>query len=140
MRNLTCIVCPIGCTLNVSFQSTPEADSPIENLSVTGNRCQRGEIYAQEEICAPKRTVTATCSAVYSTCQTEGKAFSVRRLPVKTSSPCSKEKISALLEDIYNIKVTLPVKAGDKIITNWKGEGIHVVATRTLGFQEIKDV
>jgi CxxC motif-containing protein len=56
----------------------------------------------------------------------------IRRLPVKTSSPCPKEKISALLQDIHKKKVRLPVKAGDIVIADWRGEGIDVVATRTL--------
>jgi CxxC motif-containing protein len=120
MRNLTCIVCPIGCSLDVE----EDAKGP-DNLSITGNRCQRGEIYAREEIRAPKRVVTATCSI-------EGEAGSVRRVPVKTASPCPREKISALLDDIYKSKVTLPVKAGDVVIAGWNGGEIDVVATRTF--------
>ena len=123
MRSLTCIVCPIGCSLDVE----EDAHSP-ENLSVTGNRCPRGEVYAREEIRSPKRVVTATC-------RIEGKvgsAISVKRVPVKTASPCPREKIPALLHDIYEAKVTLPVGAGDVIIAGWKGENVDVVATRTL--------
>jgi CxxC motif-containing protein len=120
MRNLTCIVCPIGCSLDVE-----EDASSLENLSVTGNRCPRGEVYAREEIRAPKRVVTATC-------RIEGMADSVRRVPVKTASPCPREKIPALLHDIYETKVTLPVRAGDVVIADWKGEKIDVVATRTI--------
>jgi len=57
---------------------------------------------------------------------------SVRRIPVKTSSPCLRDKIPALLQDIYKTKVSLPVKVGDIIIADWNGEGIDVVATRTI--------
>jgi len=121
MRNLTCIVCPIGCSLDVE-----EDPAALDSLSVTGNRCPRGEIYAREEIRAPKRVVTATC-------RIEGEAGSVKRVPVKTVSPCPREKISALLQDIYKTKISLPVKAGDVVIAGWKGEGIDVVATRTFG-------
>ena len=117
MRNLTCIVCPIGCSLDV--------DESSENLSVTGNRCPRGEAYALEEIRAPKRTVTATCQIA---------AEAVRRIPVKTAIPCPREKIPSLLKDIYKLKITVPVKAGDVLIANWNGEGIDVVATRTFAF------
>ena len=118
MRSLTCIVCPIGCSL--------EADEdPGGIVSVTGNRCPRGEVYAQEELRSPKRTVTATC-------QIDREAASVRRIPVKTAVPCPREKIPALLDDIYKLKVSPPVKAGDVLIKDWKGEGINVVATRTI--------
>jgi CxxC motif-containing protein len=120
MRNLTCIVCPIGCSLDV------DEESGTENLSVTGNRCPRGAAYALEEIRAPKRTVTATC-------QITGDEFSVRRIPVKTASPCPREKIPSLLKDIDKLKVNVPIKAGDVLIADWNGEGINVVATRTLG-------
>jgi len=119
MQSLTCITCPIGCLLEVSG-STPD------KLIVTGNKCPRGEIYAIEEIRAPKRTVTATC-------RIDGELFSLKRIPVKTVSPCPKDKIPALLCDIYKVKVTLPVKTGDIIIDNWNGEGINIIATRTIG-------
>ena len=123
MRNLTCIVCPIGCSLQVDDSGGPAA------LTVSGNRCPRGAVYAQEEIRAPKRTVTATC-------RIEGRAaglYAPRRVPVKSAVPCPREKIPALLADIYRTKVTLPVKAGDTIIAGWNGEGINIVAVRSIG-------
>ena len=125
MRNLTCIVCPIGCSLDVEEDAGSQ-----ENLSVTGNRCPRGEVYAREEIRAPKRVVTATCRIEGN----DGSGFdsSVKRVPVKTASPCPREKIPALLNDIYKIKVTLPVKTGDVVLADWKGEKIDVVATRDI--------
>ncbi|MCL1959138.1 MAG: DUF1667 domain-containing protein [Spirochaetes bacterium] len=125
MRKLTCIVCPIGCSLEVEENASVQ-DIESGNLSVTGNRCPRGAVYALEEIRAPKRVVTATCKI-------EGEAeHSVRRVPVKTVSPCPREKISALLDDIYKLNITLPVKAGDILISDWKGEGIDVAVTRTI--------
>jgi len=93
-------------------------------MIVSGNRCPRGAIYAQEEILAPKRVVTATCCI-------KNEDFP-GRVPVKTDSPCPREKIPALLEDIYKTKISLPVKTGDTIIANWKGEGISIVATRSI--------
>jgi CxxC motif-containing protein len=81
-----------------------------------------------EEIRAPKRTVTATCAINGE----KGGTASVRRAPVKTSSPCPREKISALLDDIYKVKITLPVKMGDIVIENWNGSKIDIVAARSL--------
>ncbi|MDR0320890.1 MAG: DUF1667 domain-containing protein [Treponema sp.] len=118
MRSLTCIVCPIGCSLEVD-------DSSPDNLSVTGNKCPRGAAYAVEEIRSPKRTVTAVCRA-------EGASGIDLRVPVKTAVPCPKEKITALLHDIYKTKIRLPIKTGDKVIANWSGQGLDVVATRTF--------
>lgn len=117
MQNLTCIVCPIGCSL--------EIDDSDENISVTGNKCPRGIVYAKEEILAPKRVVTATCKI-------DGETAATKRIPVKTAAPCPREKISALLDDIYKLKVKLPVNTGDVLISNWNGEKIDVVSTRKI--------
>jgi len=119
MKNLTCIVCPIGCSL--------EVEESGGDLLVTGNKCPRGADYAREEILAPKRIVTATCLL------DGGDVGSVRRIPVKTVTPCLRDKIPALLTDIYKVKISLPVKVGDIVISDWNGEGIDVVATRAVG-------
>jgi len=124
MQSLTCIVCPIGCALEVS--------GSIDNLSVTGNKCPRGIVYAQEEIRAPKRVVTATVPVALAVEQNDKIDSHIKRIPVKTSSPCLREKIPALLQDIYKTKVALPVKAGDVLISNWNGTGVDVVATRSV--------
>ena len=52
-RNLTCIVCPIGCTLEVEL-----IDGKV--VSVKGNTCPRGEKYAISECTNPERMVTTT--------------------------------------------------------------------------------
>ena len=117
MKELTCIVCPMGCALNVDIG---EAE-----ITVIGNRCPRGAAYAREEITAPKRTLTATCRLL-------GASNVTRRIPVRTSAPCPREKINDLLAEIYRCGISLPVKAGDKIIANWQGTGIDVIASRTI--------
>jgi CxxC motif-containing protein len=91
-------------------------------------------VYAQEEIRSPRRVVTATCGILEDGAGTEGKRAGqgLRRVPVKTTSPCPREKIPALLAEIYRTRVRLPVKAGDLIITNWQDSGIDVAAARTL--------
>jgi CxxC motif-containing protein len=132
MPSLTCIVCPIGCSLTVE-EGAPGADG-LPVLTVTGNRCKRGAAYAQEEIRAPKRVVTATC-AIADDGEVRGakrSLYAPRRVPVKTAVPCPRERINELLADIYKIKVTLPVKAGEKVIADWRGSGIAVVAVRDL--------
>ena len=127
MRELTCIVCPVGCALVVDEAAPSAASSAADSaLSVTGNQCSRGAVYAQEEIRSPKRVVTASCAIAGGSC------VAVHRVPVKTSVPCPKERIHDLLADIYGITVTLPVRAGGVILADWKGSGIDVVATRNV--------
>jgi CxxC motif-containing protein len=117
MKTLTCIVCPIGCTLTVEEGA---------ELRISGNRCPRGAVYAKEEILAPKRVVTATCGIA-------GSPAGLRRVPVKSSIPCPRERIPELLADIYKSRITLPVKPGDAVISDWRGTGIHILAVRKVG-------
>ena len=147
MQNLTCIVCPIGCSLDVD--DSRKADDSRETDSgfiVTGNKCKRGAEYALEEIRAPKRVVTATVQVQEDQNDTAEnpadhlyKSNSIKRVPVKTAKPCPRENINLLLADIYEAKARLPVKTGDVIIAGWKpknaafhGVGIDIIATRSL--------
>ena len=52
-RELTCIGCPMGCPLTVTMKAG-------EVISVTGNTCKRGDIYARKEVTNPTRIVTST--------------------------------------------------------------------------------
>lgn len=122
MRELTCIVCPLGCALSVE-----EAASGA--LAVSGNRCPRGAAYAEEEIRSPKRTVSATCRLELPSGAAPRPA---RRLPVKGSAPCPKELVGELLDDIYALRVRPPVARGQVLFADWRGTGIDVVATRTI--------
>lgn len=123
MKTLTCIVCPAGCSL------VADDSGGARNIIVSGNRCPRGAEYAREEVLAPKRVVTATCSIADDSGMGTG---AVRRLPVRTSAPCPREKIPDLLDAVYKIKASLPVTAGDILIKNWNGSGIDVTATRSI--------
>ena len=147
MRELTCIVCPLGCSLLAEEEPGPEPgpeklpkenlpteNIPTENLpalTITGNLCKRGISYAQEEIRSPKRMVTATCGIA--NLPDHASLTARRRVPVKTSAACPKGRINELLEDIYTLALNLPVKTGDRAITNWKNTGIDVIVTRSLG-------
>jgi CxxC motif-containing protein len=126
VKKLNCIICPLGCSL----KAEEEQDGTI---TVSGNRCPRGAAYAQEEIRAPRRVVTATCAIRCSgPDRPDAPLGGARRLPVKSSQACPRERIQELLADIYALSVTLPVKAGDLLISRWKGTGIDIVAVRSL--------
>lgn len=109
-RKLTCIICPMGCSLTVQTEGK-------RVLSVTGNTCPRGEEYANNECTNPKRTVTSTvlCS--------DGSL-----LPVKTDCPIPKEKMAECMALINNAVAKLPVSIGDVIIED--AFGSKVIATQ----------
>jgi CxxC motif-containing protein len=116
-KEYICIACPIGCHLKLNIDSD-------KNMNVSGNKCKRGEAYAIEEFSEPKRVVTATCAIGLK---------NMERLPVKTTKPILKEHISPLLDEIYALKLSSPVKRGQTVITNFRNTGIDVVAARSAG-------
>ncbi len=113
MKNIICINCPLGCPLTVGVEDG-------EVVSVTGNTCKRGEIYAVKEITNPSRTVTSTVRVV-------GGERPVVAVRTKTDIP--KDKIFACMEAINKAEVTAPVKIGDVVIADVCGTGVDVVAT-----------
>lgn len=114
-KKMICISCPMGCHLEVSQKE--------DDISVSGNKCSRGEIYGKEELLSPKRVVTATCAI---------KSDLLPRIPVKTSGPLPKELINTLLEDLYRMELVPPVNRGDSLVNNYRDSGIDVIATKTL--------
>ena len=117
-KDMVCIVCPIGCRLTVVEDST----NP-KGFVVSGNRCNRGEVYGVEEMTNPTRMVPTTViihNAMF------------RRLPVKTEKPIPKELIFEAMKKINNVIVEAPVKRGDIIIENILGTGVNVVASRSM--------
>ena len=111
-RNLTCIVCPIGCSLEIEIING-------EVVSVTGNTCSRGEKYAVSECTNPERMVTTTI-------RTENGMV----LPVKTDRPIPKDKVFECMKIINNHTCKLPVKVKDVIIENVFGA--NIIATKNM--------
>jgi len=115
-REIICISCPLGCHLQVSGDG--------ETLEITGNKCRRGVIYAREEISAPKRVVTATVAVTG--------AKGVSRIPVKTTDALPKAHIASLLNHLYTLRLSSPIKMGEFIITDYNKTGVGVVTTRSV--------
>lgn len=111
-RTLTCIVCPRGCQLDVTFR----ADGTVE--TVTGNACPRGKTYAEKECTHPERTVTTTVRTA------DGAV-----VPVKTAAPIPKERVFDCMRKINAVTAPATVRIGDVIIENVAGTGVSVVAT-----------
>ena len=56
-KEMTCIVCPNGCTLKLDYEI--REGKPVL-AKVTGNLCPRGLEYARQELLAPKRTIASS--------------------------------------------------------------------------------
>lgn len=112
---LTCIVCPMGCHLNV--------EQSEEGFKVEGNTCKRGEKYAVQELTNPTRVITTTVKLENSYLQL---------LPVKTEDPIPKGMIFDIMEALDKIIVNAPVKVGDVIVENILDTGVNVISAKTM--------
>ena len=112
-RNLTCIVCPRGCALTVSFNE----DGTINAIS--GNLCPRGKTYAENECIHPVRTITTTVRC------TDGAVVAV-----KTSAPIPKELMFDIMKQINSARASENARIGDVVIKNVLGTGADVVVTQ----------
>lgn len=115
-KNLTCINCPIGCSLTIRMEGE-------QVIKVSGNTCKRGEIYARKEVTNPTRIVTSTVKVV------NGKSDMVS---VKTKEDISKGKIFDCIRALKNVQVEAPVRIGDVIVKNIADTGVDVVATKNV--------
>ena len=113
-KSLICIGCPRGCRLEVEMEG--------ETITVRGNSCPKGEEYAKQEMTNPRRVVTAV---IHTTSR------QIPWLPVKTSAPYPKAQIAPLLNRLYAMTITPPVRCGDVLLQDIDGSGIHVVATES---------
>lgn len=112
---ITCINCPVGCRMEVTHEG--------ENvLSVKGNTCKRGDIYARQECVAPLRMITAVAPVID------------RDMPVslKTRTPIPKKLIDDCMRAIMEKPFTAPIAAGDVLIADVCGTGVDVIATKAV--------
>ncbi len=110
-KELTCIVCPMGCTLTVTLDENGDV------LSVDGGTCKRGVEYGKNECLHPVRTLTTTV-----------KTASGRPIPVKTASPIPKEKLFEAMARANRLTVSLPVHIGDVLIQDLFGAKLVATA------------
>ena len=116
---LTCIMCPVGCTLTVTKKG--------KEIIVTGNSCPRGHEYGLKETTAPERVVTTI------------KQYKDGTICLKTSSPVPKGKVDDVLRAIKNEKEPQSIKVGDVYIKNILGLNSDIVVTEVNDWLFIKN-
>ena len=114
--NLTCIGCPLGCSL------TAEMDGR-EVVSVTGNNCGVGDKYARKELTNPTRIVTSTVKVL---------GGNLAAVSVKTASDIPKGKMFDCVKALKTVEVKAPVSIGQVIVPDICGTGVAVIATKNI--------
>ncbi len=114
MEKLICIVCPVGCHLEVDVD---------KDYKVTGNQCKRGEVYGKKELVNPTRTITSTIKI---------KNGFYDRIPVKTDTEIPKNMIFKIMKELNTIEVSAPIKVGTIVYENILDTGSNIVTTRSM--------
>ena len=115
-QEITCINCPVGCRMTVSLSGSGSFSA------VTGNTCPRGAAYARQECTVPERMLTAVIPV----------SGSETPLSVKTSRPIPKSMIKPVVHELSRLKIQLPVKINQVIVSDVLHTGADILATRSL--------
>ena len=115
-RNLTCIGCPLGCSLSVQIENE-------QVVSVSGNTCPRGDAYARKEVTNPTRIVTSTVRVA---------GANGGMVSCKTQEDIPKNMIFDVVNALKDVEVNPPVRIGDVLVENVAGTGVNVVATKNV--------
>jgi CxxC motif-containing protein len=114
-EKVICVTCPKGCTLEV----TRDGNTVVSVV----NGCKRGHEYAQQELTDPRRMVATSV-------RVKGGLHPL--LPVYTSAPFPKPRISELLAVLREVEVEAPIKLDDIVLKNVLDSGIDIYASRTV--------
>ena len=122
-REITCIICPIGCRLVIVY-----SDDKI--ISIDGFQCKKGKGYGAEEFLNPVRTLTTTIRV---------KNGILPLVSVKTNKPIPKDRLLQAMDAIAGIELNAPVRIGDVLIEKVIGLDSDIIATKNVEKPEGKD-
>ena len=116
---LTCVCCPMGCSLVVERISVDEA------TYVSGAACARGKKYAPAEATRPERVVTTTVCV----------PGAAEPLSVRTVAPVPRELMAEVVAAAKDAAAGMraPIAIGDVVLADACGTGVDVIATKSVG-------
>ncbi len=112
-KNITCIICPRGCTVTAEING--------DQITVTGNACQRGKNHAIGELTNPVRSLTSVI-------RVSNRVDTM--VSVKSAAPIPKDKMFEIIGLIHETTAKAPIKVGDILISDICGTDI--VATKEV--------
>ena len=133
VRQMTCIMCPMGCELTVKTGADIEtgigtdtaadaaADTGSGGILVMGNTCPKGKEYAVQELTDPHRNI-ATSVLV--------NGGELPLVSVRLDHAIPKDRIFDVMAEIRKQSLEAPVKSGQVVIENVLGLGANVIATK----------
>ncbi len=114
-KKLVCVSCPLGCELRVEIEGK-------EVISISGNRCPRGEEYARSEAVEPRRVLMTLV-------RVEGGKDRV--VSVKTDRPIPLRLFPEAMVRVRELSVRAPIAIGTVIEVDFLSTGANLIATRS---------
>ena len=112
-KAFVCIQCPNGCRLTARVRDDG-------SVAVSGNGCNRGAAFAEQEMTCPMRSLTTTVRTVFP---------ALPWLPVRTDGEVKKADIPAVMRAARGVTVTELRRMGDVVLPNAAGTGRNLIAT-----------
>jgi len=113
-KEMTCIVCPNGCRLEIIYEDT---------LTVKNALCPKGVEYARNELMNPVRYLTSTV-------RVSGGVLPL--VSVRSNKPVPKDKLIEIVQFLKNIELKAPVHFHQLVCKDVLGTGADIVATRKV--------
>ncbi len=104
-RYIVCTQCPNGCR--------------IDTQNFTGGKCEKGAVFARDEVENPKRILTSSVRI----------SGSERTVSVRTEEAIPLSQIMQSMKVINTMHVAVPVHTGDVICENFNNLGTRLIAT-----------
>ena len=118
-RELTCVVCPNGCSIVVNVDND---ENPVVT-KVQGNICPRGEAWARQEVENPMRTIASSVPV-------QGGDFPLAS--VRTNRPIPLAGIGEVMKEIRQVTLEAPVEIGQTVLSRPAGYDTEVIVTRRV--------
>jgi CxxC motif-containing protein len=114
-KEIICIMCPLGCRMELKVNGE-------EVVEIAGNKCQKGEKHAHQELFFPGRVLTTTVRTTYP---------EAPLLPVKSDNLIPKGKLIECMHVIAKQVVSGPIQQGEVLIENILGLEVNIIASRS---------
>lgn len=118
---LTCIICPNSCQLEIESEYTADGIPLIHNIR--GAFCPKGVEYARQEILSPCRTISTSVAVLHG---------DLPLASVRLTNPIPKERIFDAITEIKSHVLEAPVSAGTILISQILGYNADVIVTKTV--------
>ena len=113
-KDVTCIVCPLGCSIRVSYSK--EAIHSIEDY-----QCEKGKDYAVQELFNPVRMLTSTIMV---------RNGELPLVSVKTNKPIPKDRLFDVMDVIAQIELSAPIRMGEVLVEKILDLDANIIATK----------